>query len=297
MNTKNVTKATTRAFCAATTIALALSTSNTFAAASASDNAGNYGGGWSSSPPNLGTGFGAWNIQLQNAYNPPYVGTYPDNIGYGSYGDNITTAGWSWATYANQGGDNGEITMNRPFTAGPSGSASLYDQTFSMAMSSGGVGNGNGGPPNAEMGISIGNAFSFDYLGTSASDNMYLSVDGGPAVAVPIGFGALNGGLDVSLSVSGALNSTAENYTFSVSPAAGGPALYSTTGTFNSAAYNTASVTMLDENTTGNNYFNSLNITPENPPRNAPDGGSTVMLLGSGVAALAACKRRFNSRG
>ncbi len=145
-------------------VALGLAGGSAFAAATASDTAANYsgGGGGGTTPPNDGSGFGAWNITLNNATSPPYVGTYLDN------GSPIVTSGFSWGTYANGTGDNGSFNAIRPFTAGASGSASLYNQTFSLDIASGGVGDGNGGPPNSSLGFSIGNAFSFVYLGTGS---------------------------------------------------------------------------------------------------------------------------------
>src|SRR5664279_5517282 len=62
---------------------------------SASDTASNYsGGGWGLTPPNLGSGFGAWTVMPVNGNNPPYVGTY---LGTGS---SVASGGYVWGTYA-----------------------------------------------------------------------------------------------------------------------------------------------------------------------------------------------------
>jgi MYXO-CTERM domain-containing protein len=265
---------------AAVLAALGLSTAPVFAAATASDTAINYGGGWGTSAGDLGTGFGAWTFTLDNANSPPYVGTYLDNSSA------VTTSGYSWGTYANGTGNNGSISIARAFTSGASGSSSLFDQTFSVELASGGVGNGSGGPPNSDLAVSVGSAFSFSYLGTG-SDNFLLSVDGGTATTTPVNFSELNAGLIISLAVSGALNSATEGYTFTVSSVTGNTTLFTQSGTFNSSAFNTSSFDYLDSNTTGNGYFNDLNISVETVPE-----PSTMVLGASGLAMLLLLRRR-----
>jgi hypothetical protein len=267
---------------AAMVVALGLACGRADAAGTASDTAANYTSStWNTTPPNNGSGFGAWNITLSNANSPPYVGTYLDNS------SSIVTGGFSWGTYANGTGNNGAFNAIRPFTAGASGSASLYNQTFSMDLSSGGVGDGNGGPPNSSLGISIGNAFSFYYLGTG-SDNFDFSAPGSGTIVTPVGFSGLASGLHVALSVSGGLNSPGEAYTLTVSPFAGGSPLYTMSGTFDGSANNTSYLDYLDSNTTGNGYFNNLNITVEA----APEPSSLALLGLSGLAAVFAMRRR-----
>ncbi|HEY5298970.1 MAG TPA: PEP-CTERM sorting domain-containing protein [Verrucomicrobiae bacterium] len=255
---------------------LGISSGTMFAAATASDTAANYsGGGWGATPPNDGSGFGAWTVTINNANNPPYVGTYLDTSSA------VATGGYSWATYANGTGDNGSISISRAFASGLSGSSSLFNQVFSFDLSSGGVGNGSGGPPNSDLSVEIGNAFLFQYLGTG-SDNFTLNGN-----ATTIGFSALSAGIYVSLAVSGALNSPVEAYTFSVSPFNVGSPLYTASGTFDSSALNTSSFNYLDQNTSGNGYFNNLNITSIVPEPSA------IALLGlSGLATLIAIRRR-----
>lgn len=268
--------------CSAIVVALGLACGNAEAAGTASDTAANYApSSWSTTPPNNGSGFGAWNITLSNANNPPYVGTYLDN------GSSIVTGGFSWGTYANGTGDNGAFNAIRPFTAGASGSSSLHNQTFSLDLSSGGVGNGSGGPPNSELGFSVGTAFSFYYLGTG-SDNFDFSVAGGGPIVTPVGFSGLGSGLHISLAVSGALNSPTEAYTLTVSPFAGGSPLYTASGTYDSSANSTSYLDYLDSNTTGNGYLNNLNITVEA----APEPSSLALLGLSGLAAVFAVRRR-----
>jgi len=257
-------------------MALGLSGGAAFAAGTAADTASNYsGGGWGNTPPNNGSGFGAWNVTLNNPNNPPYVGTYLDT------GSAIVTGGYSWGTYANGSPGNGSISITRPFTAGASTSSSLFNQTFSFDLSSGGVGPGQG-----DLSVEIGNAFLFQYLG-AGSDNFIFNDPTSGLITTPVDFGELNAGLVVSLAVSGALNSTSEGYTFTVSPFAGGSPLYTTSGTFDSSAYNTSSFNYLDSNTTGNGYFNNLNITAEAVPE-----PTTLALVGLSGLALVAVRRK-----
>jgi len=263
-------------------VALGLACGKADAAGTASDTAANYApSSWSTTPPNNGSGFGAWSIALNNANNPPYVGTYLDN------GSPIVTSGFSWGTYANGTGDNGMITMTRPFTAGGSGSTSLYNQTFSLDLASGGVGDGNGGPPNSALGFYVGTAFSFYYLGTG-SDNAGFFAAGSGSILTPVNFSELSSGVHISLAVSGALNSASEAYTLTVSPFLGGSPYYTASGTFDSSANSTSYLYYYDSNTTGNGYLNNLKITVEA----APEPSSLALLGLSGLATLIAFRRR-----
>jgi len=267
-------------------IAFGLSTGAAFAAATANDTASNYsGGGWGTTPPNDGTGFGSWNVTVDNNNGPPYVGTYLAGSGTGNSGTPIVDGGGNaWGVYANGGSGTGEIILMRPFTTGSSGSASLYNQTLSFELGSGGVGPGQG-----LLSVEIGNAFDFQYIGSGVDDFEFNdpSTAGDPA-NTGVDFSELSAGIDVSLMVSGALNSTSENYTFTVSPFVGGSPLYSTSGTFDSSSFNTASFNLTDANTTGNGYFNNLNITPEA----APEPAIAAFLGISGLGAVLMRRRR-----
>ncbi|HUA65135.1 MAG TPA: PEP-CTERM sorting domain-containing protein [Alphaproteobacteria bacterium] len=266
-----------------TLLALGFSSATAFAAATASDTAGNYLGTWGTSPANNGFGFGAWNVNVENNNNPPYAGTYLAGSGDTPIVDG---SGNAWGTYANsaQGTVLPGVVFTRPFLAGPvSGSASLYNQTFSFDMGSGGVGPGQG-----LLSGAIGSAFLFEYDGTYSGDNMLLSIDGGTAAATPVNFSELNAGINVSLAVSGAVNSLVENYVFTVSAFSGGATLFSQSGTFDSLDFNTSQFQYTDSNTTGNGYFNTLNISAEPTPE-----PSTLAMMGiSGLSTLFAFRRR-----
>jgi hypothetical protein len=258
-------------------IAMGISAYGAFAAATASDTAANYVGTWSTSAANLGSGFGAWTITAVNNNSPPYSGTYLDQTSYGNP-DGVLSSGYAWGTYANGGSGNGALDMVRAFNTG-GGSASLVNQTFSVGLGSGGIG-GSG----QSISLGVGTAFSLGYAGGGA-DNFTLSVDGGAATVVPVSFAQLAGGITVALAVTGPLNSTAEGYSLAISPFAGGPALYTATGTFDSSTYNTSSFSFADNNTSNDQFVNNLSITAVPEPVSAS-------LLGLGLASLFVLRRR-----
>src|SRR5215472_13350521 len=222
-----------------------LSSVAVFASGTATDTAANYASSWGNSPPNNGSGFGPWSFNFINASNPPYVGTYLDLTSYGNPDGALSPTGpngYAWGTYANgldSFGNPGAFQATRPFTTGASGSASLYNQTFSMLLGSKSIGSSQ----NQSLGVSIGTAFSLLYSG-GGPDNLMLSVDGGAPNGTGVTFANINSGLKISLSVSGPLNSPAEVFSLVLSPAAGGPSYATLNGTFNAAAYNTSSFTV-----------------------------------------------------
>lgn len=258
-------------------LAMGLSASVVFAAANASDQASNYSSWNDVTSPNLGSGFGAWTIVDNNA-NPPYAGTYLDLATYGN--PDVVVGGTpsqAWGVYANGGSGNGFIDLTRAFNTG-GGSASLVNQTFSVAFNSSGIG-GTG----QSIGLGVGTAFSLGYAG-GGPDNMTLSVDGGAANPISVNYAALAAGINLALTVTGPVNSTSEGYSLVISPFAGGPAIYSASGTFDSSAFNTSSFTLAVNNTSANQYFNNLSIVPE--------PSSMVMLGFAGLSSLLAIRRR-----
>jgi hypothetical protein len=261
-------------------IAMGICGTTAFAAGTAFDTSANYTtSSWSTSAPNEGSGFGAWSfVDNNNSSTGPYAGVYQDLASYGN-SDNVISGGSAWGTYANGGTGNGYIDISRAFTAGASGSTSLYNQTFGVALGSAGVGSG------ALLQVNVGTAFTFGY-GSLASDNFVVGVDGN-TTTTPVNYSELNGGLQISLAVSGALNSTTEGYTLSLSPFAGGAAFYTQSGTFDSSAFNTSGFTLVDQNTSGNGFFNNLNISPEAVPE-----PSTFALLGVSAMTVWRCRRR-----
>jgi hypothetical protein len=158
----------------------------------------------------------------------------------------------------------------------------LYNQTFSILFASQGVGTSQG----QSMGLNIGTAFSLLYSG-GGPDSLMVSVDGGAPISTGVTQANLTSGLKISLSVSGPLNSPSEVFSLVLGPAAGGPAYFTLPGTFNSAAYNTSSFTVSDNNTAQNGYFNNPNITPELVPE-----PSTLALIGVGTFGALAMYRR-----
>ena len=184
-------------------LAMGLFASGAFAAATAYDTSANYTGGWSTSTsPNLGSGFGAWSFADNDGGGvAPYAGTYLDLASY-SNPDTVLTGGSSWGVYAN-GAANAYIDITRAFNTG-GGSASLVNQTFSVAFNSSGIGNAG-----QSAGLAVGNAFNLSYAG-GGSDNMTLSVDGGTASVVSVNYAQMAAGINVALTVTGPLNSTSE---------------------------------------------------------------------------------------
>jgi len=274
-------KAQYQTYSLATLLAMGLTTSGAFAAANAFDTAANYSGGWGAgTTPNLGSGFGAWAVvDNDGGGSAPYAGTYLDLATYGNPDTVVSgTPSSSWGTYAN-GAANAFIDLTRSFNTG-GGSASLLNQTFSVAFNSSGLGGAG-----QSIGLGVGTAFNLNYAGGGA-DNMTLSVDGGAANAVAVDYAQLAAGIDLALTVTGPANSTSESYSLVISPFAGGPALYTGSGTFDSSAFNTTSFTLADNNTANNQYFNNLSITAVPEP-------STMAAAGvSGVLALFGLRRR-----
>jgi len=262
-------------------VALGLSACGAFAAATAFDTAANYVNVWSTTPANLGSGFGAWSISANNNLLPPYAGTYLDQTSYNNSGS-VLDAGYSWGTYANGTGPSGELgslNMVRPFMTG-GGTSSLLNQTFSVGIGSGGVGGAS-----SSLSINIGTAFSLSYAG-GGPDNMTLSVDGGAANPLAVNFANLGAGLKIALTVTGPLNSLSEGYSLEFSPFFGGPTILTVNGTFDSSSFNTSSFTFVDYNTSNNGYVNDLSIT------NVPEPSSMVLLGLSGLTTLLAIRRR-----
>jgi hypothetical protein len=266
----------------ATLLALGFSSASVFAAATATDTAANYAGSWSATPANLGSGFGPWANQVVNNDSPPYAGTYLDQTSYGN-ADGVLSAGYAWGTYANSATTvTPEMILSRPFLAGASGSTSLYNQTFTLGIGSSGVG-GTG----SSISVNIGTAFALSYIGGGA-DNFVLGVDGGAASPIPVAYANLNGGLEIALSVSGALNSLSEAYTLALSPFAGGSPFYTTSGTFDSKDYNTSSFTFTDSNTSNDEFVNNPNISAET----VPEPATLALMSLSGLGSLLAFRRR-----
>jgi hypothetical protein len=261
-----------------------LSAGQAFAAASASDSASNYVSVWGLTPPNNGTGFGNWGLvggSSSGDYNTFLAGISDTPI--------VDNGGNAWAIYANSVPLPGYLSASRAFLPGPSASTSLFNQTISFDLAVSGVTSGPSGYFEVNL---AGLDFGFQEDGPNRPFTYFQNVSGDTLVDPAISLSQWEAGLAVSISVSGPLNSTSEGYTLTVSPFAGGPALYSTSGTFNSATEVPDYVEFVDYGFGGNAYFNSLNITPEPAPEPSAIGLLGIGLLGIGLAGLVRRRRK-----
>jgi hypothetical protein len=261
------------------------------AASTAADNAANYGGGWGLTPANLGSGFGPWTNFVTNNNNPPYAGTYGDNSS-----TTISTSTYSWGTYANSATTAiPRVDLVRPFVpagggySDPSTLGTLYNQTFSLAMQTYGVGSttssffGFSLDTGQGVGATATPVLTLEYLG-GMTDNMTLTDNDGTNLvsSVPLNFADINGGLLVSVAVG--FNPDGFNpYTLTVSPAPGNSA-FSTPYVFSNFTNGPIQqVDMFGQDTDQNGFFNSLAVSAELPvPEPATMGlvgGLAVLLL------------------
>jgi hypothetical protein len=247
------------------------------AAASANDSASNYVSVWGTSPPNNGTGFGNWGFN-----GGPSSGMYNTFLAGISDTPIVDGGGNAWALSANSVPISGYLAASRAFTPGPSASASLYNQTLSFDMAVSGVPSPSPSAPPGYFEVTVGSlSFGFQEDGSLAPYTYLDNTTSNTLVDPAISLSQWNAGLAVSISVSGALNSSAENYTLTVSPFSGGGPIFSNSGTFDSSRFVPSAVTFLDYGFGGYGYFNSLNITPEPAPE-----PSMIGLMGIGLAGV-----------
>lgn len=269
-----------------------------FSAMVASDNGSNYiSSGWGLSAPNGGTGFGAWTNFATNNNSPPYAGTYLDLASYHN-SPNIEASGADWSTYANSSPPTPRVDLVRPFLpalggySDPSSLGTLYNQTFSVAMASNGIG-GAGAADGFSLDIGQGAgavsspALTFEYAGGGTDNMTLIDNNGTDNTTVPINYNNFTNGILVSVAV-GSNPDGLNPYTVTISPLPGN-ATFSTpvvlTGSENGALQQ---VDMFDNNTAGDGFFNSLGITAEVA---VPEPAS-LGLLGVGASALALRRRR-----
>jgi hypothetical protein len=266
------------------------------AAMVASDNGANYiTPGWSLSAPNEGSGFGNWASFVTNNNSPPYAGTYLDLPSYNN-SPNIEAVGADWGTYSNSAPPTPRVDLVRPFVpaaggySDPSSLGTLYNQTFSVAMASNGVGNAG-----QAVGISldIGQgalatsvpALTVEYAGGN-TDNMTLNDNNGTDnTAVPIDYNNLTNGILISVAV-GSNPDGLNPYTVTISPLPGNTTFSTPVVLTGSETGPLQQVDMFDQNTTGDGFFNSLSISPEAVPEPA-----SMALIG-GVGMLLMARRR-----
>jgi hypothetical protein len=275
---------------------MGLASGSASAAMVAADNAGNYNGGnWSLSAPNNGSGFGGWLSFATNNNGPPYAGTYYDNSG-----KTIGTGGNSWGAYANtaQGNTIPRVDLVRPFLpagggySDPSSLGTLFNQTFSVAYQSDGIGNaGQGGGISLDTGQGAGAVanpvLTIGYLGGGTNNMTLIDNNGTDNTTVPINFNNLTNGIIISVTV-GANPDGLNPYTVTISPAPGN-ATFTTpvvlTGSENGPIQQ---VDMFNNNATNNQYFNSLAISAELP---VPEP-ATIGMLGASALLLMVRRRR-----
>ena len=264
------------------------------AAMIASDNAGNYNGGtWGLSAPNNGTGFGAWASFATNNDGPPYAGTY-----YDTSGKNISTAGGSWGVYANtpQGNTIPRVDLVRPFVpaaggySDPSGLGTLYNQTFSVAFQTDGIGNaGQAGGISLDSGQGAGAVsnpvLTLGYLGGGTDNMTLIDNNGTDNTTVPLNFHNVTNGIIISVAV-GSNPDGLNPYTVTITPAPGNTTFTTPVVLTGSENGPIQQVDMFNNNATNNQYFNDLNITAEVPEP------ATLGLLGISTLFLAARRRR-----
>ena len=279
--------------------ALGLAGASASAALVASDNAGNYNSGnWGLAAPNNGTGFGAWASFATNNDGPPYAGTYYDNSG-----KNIGTSGNSWGVYANSPTTvNPRTDLVRPFLpapggyADPSGLGTLYNQAFSAAYQTDGIGNaGQGGGLSLDSGQGAGATanpvITIGYLGGGTDNMTLIDNNGTDNTTVPLTFNNVTNGIIISVAV-GANPDGLNPYSITISPAPGNTTFTTPvvlTGSENGAIQQ---ADLFNNNATNNQYFNSLAITPEA----AVPEPATLGLLGSASLLLTFRRRRLAHR-
>jgi hypothetical protein len=287
-----------RRFC---TLVAALGLGGGFVSAAmvASDNGANYiGPGWSLTPSNQGSGFGAWASYVTNNNSPPYTGTYLDLPSYNN-SPNIEAVGADWGTYANSGPPAPSVNLVRPFlpAAGgysdPSSLGTLYNQTFSVALATNGIGAAGaavGFSLDAGQGASATSspALTLEYAGGGTDNMTLIDNNGTDNTTVPIVYTNFNGGINVSVAV-GSNPDGLNPYIVTISPLPGN-ATFSTpvvlTGSENGPLQQ---VDMFDDATSGDGFFNSLSISPEA----AVPEPATAGLIGAGAMLLTLRRRRL----
>ena len=291
-----------RKFC---TLVAVLGVGGGFASAAmvASDNGANYiTPGWSVTAANEGSGFGPWASYVTNNTSPPYAGTYLDLPTYNN-SPNIEAVGADWGTYANSGPPTPSTDLVRSFLpapggySDPSGLGTLYNQTFSVAMASNGIGAG------AALGFSLDTgqggsgstaisspALTLEYAGGGADSMTLLDNNGTDNTAVPIAYANLNAGINVSVAVG--FNPDGLNpYQITISPLPGNTTFTTPVVLTGSENGPLQQVNMFDDDTSGDGFFNSLSISPEA----AVPEPATAGLIGAG-AMLLTLRRRRNER-
>jgi hypothetical protein len=274
---------------------LGLAGGSASAAMMASDNAGNYNGGnWGLSAPNNGSGFGNWASFATNNNGPPYAGTY-----YDTSGKNIGSSGNSWGVYANSAPPTPRVDLVRPFLpllggySDPSTLGTLFNQTFSVAMQTDGIGGAG-----QALGFSLDTGqgagavsnpvLTLEYLGGGPTDNMTLIDNNGTDNAtVPINYADFASGILVSVQV-GATPDGLNPYTVTISPAPGNTQFSTPVVLTGSENGPIQQVDMFNNNAQYNGYFNSIAVSPEV----AVPEPATIAVFGGAVMMLCARRRR-----
>lgn len=276
------------------------------AAMNASDNASNYTGStWPNggTPPNAGTGFGAWTLTIQNNNSPPYAGTFLGS----NAGVNISSSGAYFGMYAN-----GAVTTSNPNVIPSVSAARAFEnstasglgtlragQTFTAGFEIQTGHYGIGDNAGVTTGLSLDTisgatstpvftlAFHQDAANSYALVTTITDANGTTSYEAPTNATALTEPqIEAGINVGFALGN-AGAYTLTLAPATGNAVLTSPlTYTGNvSGAIN--GVNIFDSSTNANAQFNGLAITTA-----TPEPASLALIGISGAVQLLARRRK-----
>ena len=274
-------------------LAIAGISQTTRAALVATDNAGNYTSSeWTGSNTayDQGTGFQSWSI-TQSGTSGLFLASPSNNSGGPN---NIVPPSGSniWGVYANSGGS---IQIDRRFTnAADTGLGKLDPgQTFSIALSSDGVGNGGSIGFNLQ---STGDTsqYLFQMIFVGNTSDMQINDGSGSYTlsSVPFSdFGTFSGdkgGIVANITIGSAVAGGGYNYSLAVTNAAG-TTTYQTVSGRKTSAGQINQFQVFDSNAGPNLYFNNIAVAVP-----APATVGLVLAGGIGLAGMRMKRRHRN---